>query len=196
MVGITGLTDMSRTKTLRKLVEDAGYDPNRQIADAILVALHDAGRTGVLEPIPRRPTGHLQSLAVSDLPEQPKGAVLLDVTINWIGLSSAVSLDVLRPAFSLTWRLISPDGKLIAPGRELRYVHQSERKKPKVTDPALRSNPKTRPVAPPPEPETQKFCSFSSLKAAQKDPAALWNCFDDAYQAAARKIVAQLPKKP
>lgn len=196
MVGITGLTDIARTKALRKLVEEAGYDPSRQIADTIVVALRDAGRTGIHEPIPRRPPGRIQALSADDLPREPKGALLLDITINWIGLCSAVSFDAMRPAFSLTWRLISRDGKLVAPGRELQYVHQSERRKPKLTDPALHSNPKSRPAAPPPETETQKFCSFPSITAAQKDTAALWNCFDEAYLAAARKLVDQLPKEP
>ena len=196
MIGIAGLSDMARTKTLRKLIEDAGYDPTPRIVDAILAALHDAGRTGIYEPIPRQPEGRLQSLSADDLPLAPKGALLLDITINWIALRADVSLDTLKPAFSLTWRLISPDGKLVAPGRVLRYVHESERKKPKIRDPALRPKQKTQPAAAPPEPEAPKFCSFSTLTAVQKDPAALWNCFDEAYLAAARKIVEQLPKKP
>lgn len=195
MVGISGLTNRRHTKVLRKMVEEEGHDASRRIADAILVALHDAGRAGIHEPIPRRPAGRLQSLTVAELPEEPKGAMLLDITISWIGLHAEVSMDSLRPALFLTWRLISPDGNLVEPGRELRYVHQSGRKKPRLTDPALRPNQKNPTIAVPPETDEQKFCSFSSFSAARKDPAQLWDCFDDAYSAAARKLVDQLPQR-
>lgn len=195
MVGITGLTNRRHTKALRKMVEEEGHDASRRIADAILMALHDAGRTGIHEPIPRRPAGRLQSLTAAELPEEPKGAMLLDITIGWIGLHAEVSMDSLRPALSLTWRLISPDGNLVEPGRELRYVHQSGRKKPRLTDPALRPNQKNPTIAVLPETDEQKFCSFSSFSAARKDPAQLWDCFDDAYSAAARKLVDQLPER-
>jgi hypothetical protein len=201
LVGLSALVASGRNKALRKLVESEGYDPDRPIADAILAALHDAGRTGTHEPITRRPAGHLQSLTVDDLPPDPKGAVLLDVTINWIGLYAAVTGDKLRPTFSLTWRLISPDGKLIAPGRELRYVHGPERKKSKstVVDPALHPNAARAPAVPKPEPKpepaAQEFCSIRSIKAAQEEPTALWECLDEAYLAAARKLVGQLPQR-
>jgi len=201
LVGLSAFVDNERNKALRKLVESEGYDPHRPIAEAILAALHDAGRTGAHEPITRRPAGHLQSLTVDDLPPDPKGAVLLDVTINWIGLYSSATGDKLRPAFSLTWRLISPDGKLIAPGRELRYVHEPERRKSRsrVVDPALHPNAARAPAEPKPEPEpepvAQEFCSIRSIKAAQEEPAALWACFDEAYLAAARRLVEQLPQQ-
>ena len=201
LVGLPNFVDSRRTKALRALIESAGYDPARPIADAILTALHDAGRSGTHEPIARRPAGHLQSLTVDELPPYPKGAVLLDVTINWISLYASATGDKLRPAFSLTWRLISPDGKLIAPGRELRYVHEPERKKSKstVVDPALRPNAARAPAEPKPEPKpeavAQEFCSIRSFKTAEEEPAALWACFDEAYLAAARKLVEQLPPR-
>jgi hypothetical protein len=194
-VGLGGHVDHGRTKTLRHLVESEGYDPGRPIADAILAALIKAGRSGTHEPITRRPAGHLQSLTVDDLPSGPKGAVLLDITINWIGLHANVNGDKLRPAFSLTWRLISPDGKLIAPGRELRYVHEPQRKKSTVVDPALHPHAAPALVEPKPEPVAQEFCSIRSVQAAQEEPAALWACFDEAYLAAARKVVEQLPQR-
>jgi len=194
LLGLPDFIDTGRTKALRALIESAGYDPARPIADAILTALKDAGRSGTHELITRRPAGHFQSLAVDDLPPDPKGAVLLDVTINWNGLYASATGDKLRPAFSLTWRLISPDGKLIAPGRELRYIHEPQRKKSAVVDPALHSRAAAAPAAPQPEPVTQEFCSIRSVKAAQEEPSALWECFDEAYLAAARKLVEQLPK--
>jgi hypothetical protein len=194
LVGLPNFVDMERTKALRKLVESEAYDPGQSIADAILAALHDAGRSGTYELITRRPAGHLQSFTVDNLPPDPKGAVLIDVTINWIGLHANVNGDKLRPAFSLTWRLISPDGKLIAPGRELRYIHEPQRKKSAVVDPALHSRAAAAPAAPQPEPVTQEFCSIRSVKAAQEGPSALWACFDEAYLAAARKLMEQFPK--
>lgn len=195
LVGITSLVDKGRSKALRILVESEGYNPDRPIADAILAALSDAGRTGTLEPIVRRPAGHFQSLAPDDLPPHPKGAVLLDITINWIGLHASATGDKLRPAFLLTWRLISADGKLIAPGRELRYIHEPVRNKPAVVDPALHPRAAAAPSAPQPDPSTQVYCSIRSINAAQKEPAALWACFDEAYLSAARKLVEQLPKR-
>jgi hypothetical protein len=199
LVGIPSYVDYGRTKALRKLVESEGYDPGRPVADAILAALDDAGRTGTYEPLARRPAGHLQSLVVDDLPPDPEGSVLLDVTINWIGLSGNTTGDKLRPAFSLTWRLIAPDGKLIAPGRELRYIHEPVHKKPAVVDPALHS--RAAPAAPAApaarqsDPRKQEFCSIRSVKAAQEEPTTLWQCFDDAYRAAAKVLVEQLPKR-
>lgn len=194
-LGITSLVDKGRSKALRILVESEGYNPDRPIADAILAAMSDAGRTGTNEPIARRPASHFQSLAPDDLPPDPKGAVLLDITINWIGLFANATGNKLRPAFILTWRLISPDGKLIAPGRELRYIHEPVHKKLDVVDPALHPRGAAAPAALQPNPSTQVFCSIGSVNAAQKEPAALWECFDEAYLAAARKLVEQLPKR-
>lgn len=195
-VGISGILDKKRTRTLRELIEREGFDPCRQIAEAILVALKDAGRTGTHEPISRRPPGQLQSLTSDELPHEPQGAVMLDITITWIGLRAAASTDVLRPGFSLTWRLISPDGKLLAPGRELRYVHEPLRRKPAVIDPAVKPHARAESDVAPTEASAQEFCYFRTLDAATKEPAALWQCFDDAFLAASRKLVSQLPKAP
>lgn len=196
MLGIFNLADAGRSKKLRALVEHEGYDPCNRIAEALLIALREAGRKGTLEPISRRPPGQLQSLAVDELPLEPRGAVMLDITINWIGLRAAVSGGSLRPGFSLTWRSIGPDGKLLTPGRELRYVHELVRKKPVVIDPAVKPHARAVESPAPTEASKQEFCSVRSLSAAQKEPAAVWKCFDEAYLAGARNLVAQLLHSP
>ncbi|MDH4258839.1 MAG: hypothetical protein OEW16_00905 [Gammaproteobacteria bacterium] len=195
-VGLTGLIDRKRSKTLREIIEREGFEPGRHIAEAVLLALKDAGRTGTYEPIARRPPGRIQSLTVDELPQRPQGAVMLDITITWIGLRAAASTDVLRPGFSLVWRLISRDGKLLAPGRELRYVHAPLHRKPVAIDPSVKPHASPAAEAAPPEESAQEFCTIRNLDAAQNDPAALWQCFDEAFLAAGRKLVSQLPPMP
>ncbi len=194
LVGISHLSDIRRSNALRELVERESYDPCPRIAAAITAALKDAGRTGIHEPISRRLPGRLQSLTLSDLPENPQGALLLDVTIQWIALRALATSDKFRPVIWLTWRLISPRGELVAPGRELRYAHAPPQKKSAGARSAAAPTSGATPAAPPSDAGTQELCSFRSFDLARKDPEALWTCFDEAFLAAGKLLVDQLPQ--
>lgn len=186
------LASGQKSTQLRSLVEREHYDPARTIADRLIEALGEASFRAVYEPIGRKTAGSIQSLSWSDLPEKPRGKLMLDVTINWICLCSDVAFTKLYPAISMGWRLLDPAREVVEPTRNLLYFHFPawyERDR----------SPATKEVGKTPESEypvvaVSESCGFNSVKAAEKDPQILWGCFGEAYDAALRRLVIDLKK--
>lgn len=154
-------------------------------------SLVESGFSAVHESIARRPAGRVQSLAWGDLPEAPRGNVMIDVTIGWVCLCSDVALSKFWPAISLRWRLLGTRQELIEPSHNLVYHHYPafyHSKKP----PAGKSPPDPSTI--PPEAVVSESCGFRSAKAAGEDPKSLWHCLDEAIQAAANRMVFDLKK--
>lgn len=185
------ITNNSRTKALRRLVDTERYDPGRTLANRLIEALAEGGYTAVYEAIPRKPPGSIQSLSWSDLPEQPLGELFLDVNIEWICLCSSTSYARTYPAISMSWRLLHPRQEVVEPTRTVTYFHipwDPTRKKATSTS--------GKPPEPSPYPPVvvSESCAFGSLDDAQANPVLLWGCFGEAYDAAVRRLVIDLAK--
>lgn len=182
------LGSSSRNDRLRMLVVREGYKPERTIADRLIDRLAEASYRAVHEPIPRKPAGSLQSLSWDDLPEHPQGKLMLDMTIRWICLCSDVAFSKYYPAISLTWRLLDPAGVVAQPSTTLYYFHYPawyrKQKVPQGTKPAPEY----------PVEEVSETCGFDSVKDAEQDPARLWGCLGEAYDAALRRLVIDLQR--
>lgn len=176
---------------LRLLVAREGYEPERIIADSLIERLAEAAYRAVYEPIPRKPAGSVQSLSWDDLPEQPRGELMLDVTIRWICLCADVAFATYYPAISINWRLLDSRRSVVQPTRTLSYVHR-----PPPTINRRRAERLRKKQGPPPYPvETvSEACKFDSVKAAEENPTVLWGCFAEAYDAALRRLVIDLEK--
>lgn len=190
-MGIGNLGDQRQTRSLRALVERDRYDPAARFADRLVQSLVESGFSAVHEPIARRPAGRVQSLAWGDLPQVPRGNVMIDVTISWVCLCSDVAFTRFWPAISLRWRLLGPGQDLIEPSHHLVYYHY----------PAFYQRRKSQPGDSPPDPSTippeavvSDSCGYRSAKAAGDDPEGLWGCMDAALQAAANRMVFDLKK--
>lgn len=190
-MGIGNLGDQRQTRSLRALVERDSYDPAAQFADRLVQSLVESGFSAVHESIARRPAGRVQSLAWGDLPEAPRGNVMIDVTISWVCLCSDVAFSKFWPAISLRWRLLGAGQDLIEPSHNLVYYHY----------PAFYQGRKLPTGKPPPDPSTippeavvSETCGYRSAKAAGEDPKGLWRCMDEALQAAANRMVFDLKK--
>lgn len=179
-----------RTKQLRRMVASDGYDPTRTLADRLIEVLTEAGYSAVYEPIARRPPGSVQSLAWSDLPEEPKGRLFLDLNVRWLCLCSSTTYMTHYPAISLSWRLLHPGEDVVVPTRNLVYYHLP------AWNPDKKPSPQTgdKPVEPPryPPVEVSESCGFRSLDEAEENPAQVWGCFAEAYDAALRRLVIDL----
>ena len=195
LIGVSHYANMGQSKALRKLVERERYEPCGRLSQQIVAALQAAGHTAIDEPIPRAAPGRSQSLSRMDIPERPRGEVLLDVTIDWIGLRADTSGQSFRPALSLTWRLIGANGQLIAPGRLLTYNGRPAYYS--VGDVGISMAPLPSPAPPPTQPNADpgKGCEFKSFKAAADDPRTLWSCFDAAFRGAADLLAIELSRR-
>lgn len=192
LLGSVGqLTHDARSKVLRRLVDAERYDPRRTLADRLIDALQEGGFAAVYQAIPRKPPGSIQSLSWSDLPEQPLGKLFLDVNIQWLCLCSSTSYTKTYPAIALGWRLLDPSQEIVEPTRNITYFHMP-------WDPVSRKevSPTGKPPKPSPYPPVvvSENCGFGSLDDAEKNPALLWGCFAEAYDAAVTRLVIDLAK--
>lgn len=198
-VSIGSMGDRKRSDQLRTLIARERYDPVRTVADRLIETLGAASYRAAYEPIPRKRAGSIQSLAWSDLPEQPKGELMLDVTIRWICLCSDVAFSKFHPAISMSWRLLGPAQEVVQPTRTISYYHYPESRR--VGMPPTSMEDQTVPVPVYPVEEVSEVCGFESIKDAEKNPAILWGCLGEAYDAALRRLVIDLkklhpPRKP
>lgn len=182
-----------RATQLRALVERESYDPTRAIADRLIEALAAESYRAVYEPIPRKPAGSLQSLSWGDLPEAPKGEMVLDLVVHWICLCADVAFSKHYPAISVSWRLLDPKQRVVmVPSRTLTYYHF----------PAWYYENKSRadkargatPSSPYPVETVSDSCGFQSAKAASENPAVLWGCLGEGYAAAARRLAIDVKR--
>ena len=183
--------NQSRTRQLRKMVKSERYDPARTLADRLIDRLGDAGYSAVYEPIAREPPGTVQALAWSDLPEQPKGRLILDLNISWVCLCSATSYQKTYPSISISWRLLDPPQEVVLPSRSLVYYHIPWNP-PKRRTPSAAAKPSEPPPYPPVT--VSESCGFSSLDEAEDNPARLWGCFGEAYDVALERLVIDLKR--
>lgn len=193
--------DRTRSTELRALVARERYDPARPFADHLIDALSEASYRAVIEPIKRKPAGSMQSLAWEDLPEVPRGSVILDVTIHWLCLCSEVAFANFYPAIGLGWRLLG-EREVIEPTRHIYYRHFPPGPRKKKPAPRRTNRRKLVPNAEPkPEPEPEypvsavsESCGFRWIKDATENPALLWGCFAEAYDAAIQRLVIDLAR--
>jgi hypothetical protein len=188
--------DGARAGQLRALVARERYQPERTIADRLVEALGHASYRAVHQPIRRKPAGTVQSLSWDEVPERPRGELVLDLTVRWICLCSEATFAKHYPGISINWRLLDPARTVVVlPTRTLTYVHLPEKpgsakKRPRAKPPAGDPTP-----APPyPVEKVSESCGFDSVKAAAAKPDVLWGCLGEAYDAALRRLVIDLQK--
>jgi hypothetical protein len=181
----------ARNDRLRLLVAREGYKPERTIADRLIDRLAEASYRAVYEPIQRKPAGSVQSLAWDDLPAQPRGELMLDVTIHWICLCADVAFTNYYPAISIGWRVLDPARIVVQPTRTLSYHHL-----PPPTMNKRRAQRARQQKGPPmyPVETVTEVCGFDSVKEAEENPAVLWGCLGEAYDAALRRLVIDLKR--
>ena len=182
----------ARNDRLRLLVKREGYKPERMIADRLIDALAAASYRAVYEPVMRRPAGSVQSLSWSDLPERPRGELMLDVTILWICLCADIAFTKHYPAISLSWRLLDPARAVVRPSTVLSYYHFPAWYRKERAQPSAKAG--SRPATEYPVEEVSDSCGFASVKNAEENPAVLWGCLGEAYDAALRRLVIDLEK--
>lgn len=195
IIGVSRHANTEQTKALRQLVERERYEPCSRLGPQIMAALQAAGYSAAEEPIIRAAAGRPQSLARADLPENPRGMVLLDVTIEWLGLRADMTGQAYRPALALTWRLISRRGELVAPGRLLTYNGRAAYYSVGGVGLSLAPLPSRAPPPGQPNVDPGKSCEFDSFKAAEDDPRAIWNCLDAAFRGAGDQLAFELSKR-
>lgn len=194
-LAIGNMGHSARSEQLRALVARERYRPERTIADRLIEALGRASYRAVHQTISRKPAGSVQSLSWDQLPQRPRGELVLDLTIRWICLCSDLAFSRYYPAVSFNWRLLDPARPaVVLPTRTLTYVHH-----PATHDSGKDRTPGTlagesAPASPYPVEKVSESCGFKSVKAASEKPDVLWGCLGEAYDAALRRLVIDLQK--
>jgi hypothetical protein len=177
---------------LQKLAVEERFDPAQRLADRLVEALAEAGHSAAYEPIPRKAPGSKQSLSRSDLPEQPKGELILDVTIRMICLCRGDSYFDFSPAFSLAWRVLDSRGGIVEPTRIMTYVHDDG---PTPASKASRRSDRQEAAAAEsryPTVAVSASCNFKDVDDGLSNPTLLWGCFGEAMDVAVDRLVLDL----
>lgn len=187
------LATRGKTAKLRKVAAADRFDPALMLSDRLVEALAEAGHQSAYEPIARKPAGSIQSLSWSDLPESPKGKLILDVTIRWHCLCRGMAYLDYSPAVALGWRVLDPRGELVEPTRVLMYVHQpgwSLEANPSST----RQSEPTAPAPKYPPAAVSETCIIRDFDDATTNSSVIWGCFGEALDVAARRLVMDLDR--
>lgn len=166
---ITSHVNTAYSRQLRAAVKKDGFDAKDRLAIAIQEALVDAGFPTNIEFVPRPPDGKVRGLSRSDLPEDPKGRYLVNVTVNGIGLGASSSLSSNHPYLSLTWQLYTRDGQRVGFPHKYQQVPGSYERQHAPVD-----------------------CDLPGFSGLMEDPAPLWACYDRAFRAAALALVPEI----
>jgi len=191
-VALSKVGSGATNERLRALVVRERYQAERTLADRLIDRLAEASYRAVHEPIRRKPAGSVQTLSWGDLPEHPRGELMLDVTIRWICLCADIAFTKHYPAISLSWRLLDPARAVIRPTTVLTYHHFPDWYRKQRARPEGGANQDPAPAYPV-EPVSES-CGFDSVKDAEKNPEVLWGCLGEAYDAALRRLVIDLQK--
>ena len=169
---VTSHVNTAKSRALRKTVEREGFKATDRLAIALQDALVEAGAPTNIEFVARPPDGKVRGLSRSDLPEDPKGRYLINVTVQGIGLGASDSLSAWRPYLALTWRLYTRDGQPIG------FAHKYEQLPGYGT-----SHDKNLSTV---------DCDLPSFSKLMEEPAPLWACYDQAFRAAALALVPEI----
>lgn len=169
---VTSHVNTAYSRQLRAAVKKDGFDAKDRLAIAIQEALVDAGFPTNIEFVPRAPDGKVRGLSRGELPEDPKGRYLVNVTVNGIGLGASSSLSSNHPYLSLTWQLYTRDGQRVG------FLHKYEQLPGFGT-----SHDKNLSTV---------DCDLPSFSKLMEEPTPLWACFDQAFRTAALALVPEI----
>jgi hypothetical protein len=118
---------------------------------------------------------------------------MLDLSVHWICLCADVTFSNHYPALSVSWRLLDPvRQEVVEPSRTLTYHHFPSwyyEKKGKAAE-----GRGAAPASPYPVESVSETCGFASIRAAEENPAVLWGCLGEAFDAMARRLVIDLQR--
>lgn len=166
----SGFMNTDRSRELRKLVAREHYSATDHLASRLVEALTEAGLSADVEEIPRGGVGTPNRLHRGDLPANPRGRHLINITLENIGLMAATNLSGWEPALWLRWQVLKPDGQVAIVSHK--YVHGP------ASDDKEAGNHRTL------------SCDLGTFSSAIESPGKIWNCFDLAIREASVAIAA------
>lgn len=166
---VTSHVNTAYSRQLRAAVKTDGFDAKDRLAIELQNALVAAGYPTNIEFVRRAPDGKVRGLSRGDLPEDPKGRYLVNLTVNGIGLGASSSLSSYHPYLSLTWQLYTRDGQRVG------FLHKYQQ-----LPGSYEQN-----LAP-------VDCELPRFNDLMQQPAPLWACYDRAFRAAALALVPEI----
>ena len=169
---ITSHVNTAKSRALRSAVKKDKFNASERLAIALQDALIEAGFPTNIEFVQRPPDGKVRGLSRGDLPEDPRGRYMINLTIRGIGLGASGDLSDWHPYLALTWQLYTREGQPIG----LPHKYQQIPGYGKVNEKS----------------ESTIDCELPDFTELVKEAAPLWACFDKAFSEASRAMVPEI----
>ena len=169
---ITSHVNTAKSRVLRSAVNKDKFNASERLSIALQDALTEAGFPTNIEFVQRPPDGKVRGLSRGDLPENPRGRYMINLTIRGIGLGASGDLSDWRPYLALTWQLYTHDGQPIGLPNKYQQIPGYGNVKEKS--------------------ESTIDCDLPDFTELVKEAAPIWACFDKALREASQSMVPEI----
>jgi hypothetical protein len=191
-----GLSDVVRNtpERIRKfnaLAVDNEFDAIDLLQKALLTQLAKVNRTAEVLPVVRR--ARIAPLARDEVPENSGARLLLDISIQYLGIYSSAAGAMYQPAVLLQYRWVGPSGELVEGTRKIRYnslfLTAEERDRPRSITGQKRSTGNEVVL------KAAEECLFRTFEAVQEQHQKVWGCMELAFGEIAASVAANVPPR-
>lgn len=163
--------DSSRVSYLRRWAKDDRFDLAKRAQSAVLEAIAERGRLTLPLTVSRPEQIQPSPLARDQVPQTSLRGEILDVAVEWFGVSSSGPFAKYHPFVRLSWRVVDARGGIVRPTQVVQYheVRGSGLSKADTIDA---------------DPE----CAWDSIEAMSKERPRVWACFTGALDAVAERV--------
>jgi hypothetical protein len=156
--------DSSRVAFLRRWATDDRFELAKRMQAAMLEAIASRGRLALPLAVERPEQLEPAPLAREQLPAAALPGRILDLAVEWFGVASSGPFAKYQPFVRVSWRVLDPQGRIVAPSR-VAYYNAAK---------GLGLPPAAHAIAADPE------CAWQSLDEMAKERPRLWACCNDA----------------
>lgn len=172
--------ESDRVITLQRWAKDDRFDLATRMQRSALEAIAKRERLALPLRVERPPQVEPSSLARDMLPATPVPGQILDIAVEWFGVSASTSYVDFKPYVRVGWRLLDGKGGVLQPKRVVYYRAKT------LVDRTMPSNAKLL-VA---DPE----CAWAKFEAIAKERQRFWGCMGDGLDRIAEAIADEVVK--
>lgn len=163
--------DSTRVSYLRRWAKDDRFDLAKRAQSAVLEAIAARGRLTLPLAVSRPEQIQPSPLARDQVPQTALRGEILDVAVEWFGVSSSGPFAKYHPFVRISWRVVDARGGIVRPTQVVQY-HE-------VRGSGL---PKAETI------DTDPECAWESIEAMSKERPRVWACFNGALDAVAKRV--------
>lgn len=169
-----------RAITLQRWAKDDRFDLAVRMQRSALEAIAKRERLALPLNVQRPPQVEPSSLARDLLPETAVPGQILDIAVEWFGVSASTSYVDFKPYVRVGWRLLDGKGSVVVPKRVVYYRAKG------VLESALAPRSVVLDADP--------ACAWAKFEAIAKERARFWGCMGDGLDRIAESIADEVVK--